>query len=212
MTKKKQSKPKKTVKRSRSKPKPKKIAKTPFKINEFIKECDNLDNQGQPLPKPSNVPLFANESATILNSREEITHKPEPEGPHTNNISKAQVNNPDLKSNPNHVQEYFAKVEGSREAIISKELFKDDPKHIAVRTELNQDEIVIINKLDYNDYLLQQAGLRPVFYRFSKGFMILKVSKDRKAREEYVNAHNQNKTDEVIQGMSNMSNIMSPKK
>ncbi len=59
-------------------------------------------------------------------------------------------------------------------------------------TELNSDQIVNLSVLDLNDEYFVQKGIRPLFGKYSKKFMRLMVSKERKSRGEYVDVHKSN--------------------
>lgn len=113
------------------------------------------------------------------------------------------------KSN-NHIEEYFLKSDNNSQAIASKELFKND--NVETKTELSDEEILIINKLKFNDSILERAGLKPVFNLFTQNYMILKISKERKSRQEFVNINKADKTDEIMSGMGNLSNILNVRK
>lgn len=113
------------------------------------------------------------------------------------------------KSN-NHIEEYILKSDNNSQAIASKELFKDDK--IELKTDINDMEIVHINKMLFNNEILKKCGLKPAFEKFITGYMKLKVSKDRKSRGEFVTINKQNNADEVMAGMSNISNILGVRK
>lgn len=110
----------------------------------------------------------------------------------------------------NHIEEYFLKNDNNSSAIASKELFKDE--NIELRTDITDEEIVIINKLMYNNSILEKHKLNPVFELFINNYMRLKVSKDRKSRGEFVKINSQDKTDDVMTGMSQISNILGVRK
>lgn len=116
------------------------------------------------------------------------------------------------KKMPDHIDEYFKKTEGSKEVLQSRELFSADKDNIDLKTDINNDEISLIASLKFNDDFLQRKGLRPVFRNFFEPYMRLKVSKDRKSREEFVNMNKQNPQDDVLDKASNLSNLMNPRK
>lgn len=115
-----------------------------------------------------------------------------------------------MKKTNNHIEEYFLKSEGNSKDFASKELFKDE--NIEVRTDINNNEIILINKLIFNDDFLLNKGLNPVFKKFYKNLMKLKISKDRKSRQEFVSINKEDKTDDVLNGMGNISNILNTRK
>lgn len=115
-----------------------------------------------------------------------------------------------MEKTNNHIEEYFLKNDNNSTAIASKELFKSE--NIELRTDINDEEIINITKLKFNNKILQKHKLKPVFEDYINDFMKLKVSKDRKSRGEFVSINKTNNTDEVINGMGNLSNIMGNRK
>lgn len=114
---------------------------------------------------------------------------------------------------PNHIQDYFVKVEGNKQAVHSRELFQADKSNVDVKTDLSWKEIVLINKLIFNNEFLKKKGLKPVYESFLDHYMRLKISLDRKSRTEFVAV---NRQQDSIEGatalLSNMNNITNPKK
>lgn len=99
------------------------------------------------------------------------------------------------KNLPDHVEEYFKDQEGSREAIKSRELFTADKDNIDLKTDLKSEEIALLNVMKFNNKILEEKGLNPIYDDFIINFMRLKVSKDRKSRAEFVGL-NQNENEE----------------
>lgn len=116
------------------------------------------------------------------------------------------------KKMSNHIEEYFAKIEGSKEAFHSRELFKADINDVDLKTDLGIKEIVLINKLLYNDELLSKKGLISPFKSFIYKYLRLKISLDRKSRAEFVNVNKTDKTEEATGLLSNLSNITNVRK
>lgn len=116
------------------------------------------------------------------------------------------------KQMPNHIQEYFAKIEGSKEAFHSRELFKASREDVDIKTDLSIQEIVLINKLLFNNELLKKSKLNPIYQDFLYNYMRLKISLDRKSRGEFVSINKVDHTDEATNLLSNLSNINSSKK
>lgn len=108
---------------------------------------------------------------------------------------------------PNHIQDFFTDVEGSKELINSKEIFTADPENVDVKTELDHDEIRVMNKLMFNDQVLIKHGLDPVFSIYANQFMRLKISFQRKSRVEFVDINRQNNTQEMMSGLQGLSNV-----
>lgn len=113
-------------------------------------------------------------------------------------------------SNP--IEEYFAHQEGNQGFLISRELFKAEQEDVDIKTDLKPEEISYINVLMFNNDLLKSRGLKPVYQNFLKNYMRLKISLDRKSRGEFVAMNKGDKTDDILKGMSDLSNIKSAKK
>jgi hypothetical protein len=112
----------------------------------------------------------------------------------------------------NPIDEYFLKVENSKEHIHAKAIFETTDDGVDLKTDLSAQEIVLINKLKMNDDFLIDRGLKGVFGGFVLKYLRLKISLERKSRGEFVNINKSNNTDEVLNGMSNLSNITGAKK
>jgi hypothetical protein len=113
----------------------------------------------------------------------------------------------------NHIEEYFAESTQSKEVLTSKELFRANREDVDIKTDLSWQEIVLINKLIFNNALLKEAGLNPVYSDFIEEYLRLKISLDRKSRGEFVDMNRgQQKTDDILDTMSKVSNITGAKK
>jgi len=123
-----------------------------------------------------------------------------------------QSKNEDLKDKVNPIDEYFNKIETSRDSVNAKNIFSADNENLELKTELKIREIVILNNLKMNDIFLTNRGLSPVFSEFIKSYERLKISLDRKSRGEFVSINKQNTTEDAISQMSNFSNIIGSKK
>jgi hypothetical protein len=117
------------------------------------------------------------------------------------------------KSMSNHIEEYFADASQSKEVLTSKELFRADRDNVDIKTDLSIQEIVLVNKLIFNNALLKDAGLIPVYQEFINSYLRLKISLDRKSRGEFVDMNRgQQKTEDILDTMSKVSNITGAKK
>lgn len=113
----------------------------------------------------------------------------------------------------NHIEEYFAESNQSKEVLTSKELFKALPEDVDIKTDLSIQEIVLINKLKFNNLLLKQAGLSEVYKDFLNNYLRLKISLDRKSRAEFVDMNRaKTNTDDILDVTSKISNITGAKK
>jgi len=116
------------------------------------------------------------------------------------------------KKMSDNIEEYFAKVEGTKQAFHSRELFQAEENSIDLKTDLSNEEISLINVLSYNDEILKSKGLKPVFSPFIYKYMRLKVSKDRLSRMEFVNVNKVNSNEDILNVASNLKNITEPRK
>lgn len=126
--------------------------------------------------------------------------------------TKAPLHNLPTKM-PNHIEEYFTQKEAGKEGLTARELFKAEKEDVDIKTELSQKEILIFNRLTYNDLILKSKKLNCPFEKLIYTYFRLKISLDRKSRGEFV-AINQNKdkTEELINKMGAISNITGVKK
>ncbi|MFW6130766.1 MAG: hypothetical protein ACOC56_06225 [Atribacterota bacterium] len=113
---------------------------------------------------------------------------------------------------PDHIDEYFKDIEGSKEAIQSRELFKADNNDIDLKTDLTNEEISHISILKFNDEFLKSKGIKPVFMNFFYNYMRLKVSKDRQSRGEFVKMNRKDDSEDILSSASNLKNLMDSKK
>lgn len=112
----------------------------------------------------------------------------------------------------NHIEEYFAQSPQSKEVLTSKELFRADPENTDIKTDLSYQEIILINKLMFNDSLLKSKGLEPIYKDFINRYLRLKISLDRKSRSEFVDMNRgQTKTDDVLNTLDKVKNITATK-
>lgn len=116
------------------------------------------------------------------------------------------------KNMSSHIEEYFAKIEGTKESFVSRELFQAETDNIDLKTHLTDEEISLINTLLFNNSVLVSRGLKPIYSKWIEKFMRLKVSKDRLSRTEFVNSNRQMTPAEELNNISNLKNIISSKK
>lgn len=112
----------------------------------------------------------------------------------------------------NHIEEYFTKIEGTKEAFHSRELFKATREDVDIKTHLTDEEISLISKIQWFNDLLKRKGLVPMYTDFLYNYMRLKISKDRLSRTEFVNINKTNNPEDTIGLMSNLTNITGAKK
>lgn len=112
----------------------------------------------------------------------------------------------------NHIEEYFTKIEGTKEAFHARELFKATRDDVDIKTHLGDEEIALITKIKWFDDLLKRKKLVPIYTDFLYNYMRLKISKDRLSRTEFVNINKTNNPEDAINLMSNLSNITGTKK
>lgn len=122
---------------------------------------------------------------------------------------------------PDHIEEYFLNKDGIKEIILSKELFSvPELDNVDLRTELGFEELIIINKLimmdsvllSFNDSLPSHLiKFKSPFLSYVRQHMRLKISKDRKSREEFVDINRQQDFNDNLKKISNFKNILDSK-
>lgn len=112
----------------------------------------------------------------------------------------------------NHIEEYFVQNETNKEILTSKELFRAEKEDVDIKTDINLQEIILINKLIFNNRHLKKHKLKGVYDGFIDEYLRLKISLDRKSRGEFVTMNSKNNTDQIIDKMSSVSNIIGTKK
>lgn len=118
-----------------------------------------------------------------------------------------------VKRMTNHIEEYFAESSQSKEVLTSKELFRAEKQDVDIKTDLTIKEIVLVNKLLFNNRILKDKGLNAVYDKFIEEYLRLKISLDRKSRGEFVDMNRgQSRTDDVLDTMGKISNITGVKK
>lgn len=114
---------------------------------------------------------------------------------------------------PDHVDRYFTETSHSKEVQTSRQLFTASPEDVDIKTELSIEEIVLINKLIFNNKLLKRKHLKPIYADFIEQYMRLKISLARGSRREFVDMNRaQNKPEDLLNQASSLSNILGAKK
>lgn len=113
---------------------------------------------------------------------------------------------------PDRIDDYFTKLEGSKEAFHSRELFRADNTDVDLKTDLSPEEISHINTLMFNDRFLVSKGLPALYNKYIIQHMRLKFSLERKSRGEFVSINKDNKTEEALNLASGIANISNVKK
>lgn len=108
---------------------------------------------------------------------------------------------------PDHIEEYFSEKESSSEAINSREIFNATDDNIDLKSDVSDEEISIISTLKFNDDFLASKGIKPIYSKYFNKYMRLKVSKDRKSREEFVNINKKDNQEDMLGMAGNLANI-----
>lgn len=115
----------------------------------------------------------------------------------------------------NHIEEYFSNQNTNKDVLTSKELFKANKEDVDIKTELTDEEIVILNVIKVNQDDLIKRGIKDVYDTFINGFLRLKISRERKSRGEFVdmNKGNNNDTASLSDTINKLSgNVIGAKK
>jgi len=104
-----------------------------------------------------------------------------------------------IKINP--IEEYF-KDTGSQ-VLKKSEVFEADDENVDIKTDLTEQQIVLVNTLHENDLFLMERGLKPVFKSYYDKYLRLLVSKNRESRKEFVEV-NKSKKEELPEQFNKM--------
>ena len=110
------------------------------------------------------------------------------DNPHERKLQKAQpiviasMGKDEAQNEVEELEQMFS-GDGQTESSILKELFNS--KNIKVKTELTADQVSIVSRL----FLMADITKRPYLGTVLNEFITLQVSKDRKSRMEFVEAH-----------------------
>lgn len=114
----------------------------------------------------------------------------------------------DEQKSKNPIQDYFTDQEKGS----GTELFRITDENSDIKSEVSDLELRYINVLMANDDFLRRRQLPPVYYNYYKRFLRLKVSLDRKGRQEFVQIHRKDNADETIQKLGNLNNVLGVRK
>lgn len=108
---------------------------------------------------------------------------------------------------PNKIKEWLAHSEDKSQTI-SKELFSNE--NVKVKTELEDKAILGLSKIFFNHEFLVNSGLYKTneetpFSKYAKEFMTLKISRQRKSRQEFTDSVKEDKSEEVSNAMGKFS-------
>ena len=114
-----------------------------------------------------------------------------------------------MKHKPNHIEEYFK--DENRDHKKYELLFNvsDDNVDLDLKTEVSEEELRNITTLEVTNDYLEKQGIKRVFSSYIEKFLRLKISLERKSREEFVrvNQPEQLKEQGIMQNMQQMMGI-----
>lgn len=96
------------------------------------------------------------------------------------------------------VEELEELFNNNSETSVLKELFND--KRFKTKTDVNDDEISIMSRL----YFMSEITNRPKLKRVLDEFLILRISKDRQSRKEFVEAQKERNTENKAGFLQNL--------
>lgn len=111
---------------------------------------------------------------------------------------------------PNPIQEYIDK--DVKESTFL-DLFEATEENVDLRTDIDIQEIVLINKIKiYNDYLTNIFGkdFKP-YHPFINSYLRLKISNERRSRGEFVDINRKDRFEQNLQRFGNFQNLMKVK-
>lgn len=108
----------------------------------------------------------------------------------------------DLK---NHIEEYLRKEAKENNFI---ELFEvDENENLDLKTELNDEEIVLLNKIKINYEFLLGKRIDNIYKKYMDYFMRLKISKERRSRAEFVDVNRKERFEQNLKKFGQFRNL-----
>ena len=108
----------------------------------------------------------------------------------------------------NPIEEYFTQ----KETQAGTELFRIDDKNVDIKTEVSAEELRLVTVLIADDLFLLKQGLSPVFKNYTQQFLRLMISLERKGRGEYVKINQKDNSDDLINKVGNLDNMLRSRK
>lgn len=109
---------------------------------------------------------------------------------------------------PNHIKEYFDNI-GNEEKFL--EIFEATDENIDLRTEIDIQEIVVLNKLRTFMIFLKEKKLDTLYNSFFHSYLRLKVSNERKSRTEFVDIHRKERFEQNLKRYGDFKNLFDAK-
>lgn len=111
---------------------------------------------------------------------------------------------------PNHVEEYFKDTIHEQKKYELLFNVSKDNIDLDLKTEVSEQELRDIVTLKQNDDFLSKHGIKPVFDTYIEKFLRLKISLQRKSREEFVRV-NRPEPDDQTNFQQNVKTLMGVK-
>lgn len=124
----------------------------------------------------------------------------EPEGENSDGVT-ALSGTPVL---PDHIEEYVKHNVGDN---AFRDLFEATEDNVDLRTELNEDEVVLVNKIHINNLFLKSKLGIDVYKEFLVNYLRLKVSFNRGSRTEFVDVNRRDRFEQNLNRFSNFANL-----
>lgn len=108
------------------------------------------------------------------------------------------------KKLPNHIEEYLQSNTGDN---AFRDLFEGKPDNIDLRTEVNENEVTIINRIFISNEFLNENGVPDIYNKFLNNYMRLKVSFNRGSRQEFVDINKKDRFENNLNKFNNFANL-----
>lgn len=112
------------------------------------------------------------------------------------------------KELPNPIRNFFEEREAGQKSLTSRQLFSADSKDVDLKTDLNKQEIDVINKMLWLDRILLKTNMKPIYTDYLQEYMRLNISLDRKSRGEFVSVNKQSDINDDVDKLSSLKGLI----
>lgn len=105
---------------------------------------------------------------------------------------------------PNHIEEYIKNNTGDNSF---RDLFEGKENNIDLRSDFNDNEVDVINKIKVNEMYLNMTLKNNFYKQLIYQYMRLKVSFNRLSRMEFVDINRQDRFEQNLNRFNNFANL-----
>lgn len=102
-----------------------------------------------------------------------------------------------------HIEEYVKNIDSDNHF---EELFEGDV-NIDLKTELNESELILVNKINQNAIFLKEKIGHHIYKDFLTNYLRFKVSYLRQSRKEFVDVNRQERFEQNLGRFNNFANL-----